>query len=83
MPGSRLASGLTSIEGQWTERGVIMTISKAIDILTHMTKSENVSSLEDCIDALKLGSEALKFKHEWYMGRFFPNDYLLPGEIEE
>ena len=55
-----------------------MNIEKAIEILTHMSHSSNVASLEDCLDAIKLGIEALK-----RIGQFLEDNELLPGETTE
>lgn len=59
-----------------------MTLQKAIEILTYMTKSTNVASLEDCIDAIKLGIEALNRIQTYRREKFYITPELLPGETE-
>ena len=60
-----------------------MKLEKAIEILDYMTKHRNVKSLEDCIDAIKLGIEALKRFQEGRPKHFISTVLLLPGETEE
>ena len=60
-----------------------MTIDEAMKVLQLMTENRNVSSLEKCIEALKLGIEALKrvkVNRHHYGGL---NWKALPGEIEK
>ena len=62
---------------------MVMTIDKAIEILTQTSKEPNIRLDNDEIDAIRLGNEALKFVtiiREGSEGKF-PS--LLPGETEE
>ncbi len=60
-----------------------MTIDEAIKVLQLMTKKRNVSSLEKCIDALRLGTEALK-RVKWNRKNYAVyRTSLLPGETKD
>lgn len=60
-----------------------MRLDKAIEQIQADVNNEDVDWDSPLGRAYKLSFEALKFKHEWDMGRIFPNNHLLPGETEE
>ena len=60
-----------------------MKLKQAIEIFTYMTEHRNVSSLEDCTTALKLGIEALKREESNRENPKYVIIGLLPGETEE
>ena len=60
-----------------------MSIDKAIEVQEKHNDKANALLYPELTEASKLGIEALKFKHEWDMGRIFPNNYLLPGETQD
>lgn len=60
-----------------------ISISKAVEILDDMSKSTNVSSLEDCIEALKLGYAALRCIERLRSESGFLSPRPLPGETED
>ena len=60
-----------------------MTLDEAIIILTHMSKSTNVASLEKCVEAIKLGIEALKCLKEQRSGTVLDEYDFLPGETKD
>lgn len=60
-----------------------MKREKAIEILTHMTKYRNVSFLEDCTTAIKLGIEALKRVQDMRISPCTTADEILPGETKD
>ena len=60
-----------------------MKLDKAIELLNTAKEGWPVADVEKYYKALELGFEALKFKHEWDMGRVFPDTYHLPGESPE
>jgi len=57
-----------------------MKIKEAIKTLRYIGRAQTIMWKQEHYDALRLGIEGLKFKHEWDMGRIFDNNYLLPGE---
>lgn|GEM_PF-3004884 len=60
-----------------------MNIEKAIEILENLTRETGAFIKGDEIDAMKLGTEALKFRLRWERQEGEDDFLLLPGETEE
>jgi len=61
----------------------MITIDEAIEANEDTVELLTEKGLIRKAKAVQLGIEALKFKKTWLKGRFYPSDYLLPGETKE